>query len=574
MEQRNPILLLGAKQAMPWQTHLLFLAISMLSALVFDQAREGGPVFDRIGFALIGFLVVALPLVAASRPIAKLETELKRSLAWSAALLAVGFLRGFVLLWLGTLWGLVPEQETVYRVMGAPIFVFSVYLVGNAVLTQLAEHDLAVAQLERERQDLERQRIRYSSDLRLVDQAQRAKVRELLAPAIDRFQSGLENAKNPADLREALIQLQTLNNEVVRPMSSELSTSQLEVIREETASSTSKNWLPKTTTMGADLEPWVFALTMAVVGPVSLLSTNPTLPSLLSVVVSLLWTGLAFILLRLLLRRRRTTTLRAAIQLVASGFTLSGLGGWLLQRAELINQEPIYPLQIASYFTIAIVSSLLYGAAKRERFETLANLAETNSEMAELVSLTRQKLWVGQRSLAMELHGSVQGTIQAVISRLGKMAEIDPEQISESVRQIRSALLKIENQDYLGGKSFEELSGELVELWEGAVEIKLELYPEAAQVLRADGALARCAFEVVREATTNAAKHGEATEVAVDLWVSDARLVIKASNNGNPVATGAELKSKLFDELCLNYEVRNQGESVEFYAELMVGASF
>lgn len=546
----------------------------MLSALVFDQARTGGPVFDRIGFALIGFLAVALPLMAASRPIAKLDTELQRSIAWSAALLAVGFFRGFVLLWLGTLWGLVPEQETVYRVIGAPIFVFSVYLIGSAVLTQLAEHDLAVTQLERERQDLERQRIRYSSDLRLVDQAQRAKVRELLAPAIDRFQSGIEKAKNPADLREALIQLQTLNNQVVRPMSDEFSTSQLEIIGEETASSTSRNWLPKTTKTGADLEPWVFALTMAVVGPVSLLSTNPSLPSLLSVVVSLAWTGLAFILLRLLLRRRQVTIQRSVIQLVASGFTLSGLGGWLLQRAELISQEPIYPLQIASYFTIATVSSLLYGAAKRERFETLANLAETNSEVAELVSLTRQRLWVGQRSLAMELHGSIQGTIQAVISRLGKMTEVDPEQLGESVQQIRSALLKIENQDYLGGKSFEELSGELVELWEGAVDIELELYPEAEKVLSSDGALARCAFEVVREAITNAAKHGEATKVAVSLWVSDARLVIKASNNGHTVVTGAVLKSKLFDDLCLNYGVRNQGESVEFYAELMVGASF
>ena len=83
----------------------------------------------------------------------------------------------------------------------------------------------------------------------------------------------------------------------------------------------------------------------------------------------------------------------------------------------------------------------------------------------------------------MELHGSVQATLQALALRLARMQEVNLVEISQVLEQVRKALSRIENQEYLAGQQFESLLTELKELWEGTASIDWEISAEAELAL-------------------------------------------------------------------------------------------
>ena len=118
------------------------------------------------------------------------------------------------------------------------------------------------------------------------------------------------------------------------------------------------------------------------------------------------------------------------------------------------------------------------------------------------------------------------------------------------------------------GKSFEDLAGDLQLLWEGTVEIELKHSRGAAKLLAKDDGLARCVFEILREAVTNSVKHGNATEVLLRLSLNE-DLVLEVINNGEMVEdTQGFSGQELLEQLCLTHQLENSDEGVLLTARL------
>ena len=169
----------------------------------------------------------------------------------------------------------------------------------------------------------------------------------------------------------------------------------------------------------------------------------------------------------------------------------------------------------------------------------------------------------------MELHGSVQATLQALALRLARMQDINLVEISQVLEQVRKALSRIENQEYLAGQELSSLLTELRELWEGTANIEWSISSDAQSTLDLDPGLARCAFEVIRESVTNAVKHGSASEISIRIELAEYSLRLAISNNGSVSEVRAvSLGSELMDQLCLSSNLKQEDNSVVLEAEL------
>jgi signal transduction histidine kinase len=193
----------------------------------------------------------------------------------------------------------------------------------------------------------------------------------------------------------------------------------------------------------------------------------------------------------------------------------------------------------------------------------------------KIVARLKQQLWLGQKSLAMELHGSVQATLQALAMRLSQKLEPSPKELEEILQAVRRSLERIENMDYLNGQEFKSLLAELKTLWAGTAEISWTKTDSARRLLRLDQGLARCAFELIRESVTNAIKHGEADQIMIQIDADTDTLHLRITNNGflsnkNQASVG----SMLFDQLCTTHSIREQDGKTIIDAELSSSPAF
>jgi signal transduction histidine kinase len=213
--------------------------------------------------------------------------------------------------------------------------------------------------------------------------------------------------------------------------------------------------------------------------------------------------------------------------------------------------------------------SFLIGALKQERDTSLAELKKTVEELEVLNSSLKQRAWLARKSLAMELHGSIQATLQSVSAKLAKLNNPSDQELEQTLEQVRSAFDRIGNQDYLAGKSLTELLNELVLLWEGALDLTINIGTDAEQLLDQDQALARCVLEACREAVTNAVKHGGAEQVRIKVDLDENFISVLAENDGDQISGKNSGRGfELFHEIAHRFEISNSDQGVLLEVQL------
>ena len=569
----NPLMLLGSPYALRPSTHIFFFVLALLTVGFFDVDRLGGNFGSWFVVFMAGLLVTITSIEVGKRFIGRFSSQILRTWLVSLLLLVAGLIRGVTIFLLGQATSLIPDDDFIFRLVGGPIFVFSTYLVSNAVVASFANFREESSRLFAERERLARSQNSYASDLELVTQQQRNQVSDLLLPAMWELQKKLETATDPTKLQDALFSMQSLNNEIVRPLSKELSekigTPVLEAV-EEDLPAPSQPKLADRVRLSEVQPPWLYFGISILIGLNSQIAFTSALEGMVIVATALFPPVVMFLLEKATIGK---VSLPVSTALFTSGMLggIAGFIGGILVSYTGLAMSSIFIWQSTLLVFLLKATNTVFGMYLKGWEGSVEQLKEVTAIQRVVNSRLRQQVWLGQKALAMELHGSVQATLQALAMRLGRMHDPQPEELEQILTAVRQSLHRIENQDYLAGQDLHSLLEELRELWEGTANVTWSEEEGVTEVLRLDPGLARCAFEVIRESVTNAVKHGNATEIDIALSRTDQTLSLRVINNGKLASKGVDsFGSNLMDQLCLKRELRFEQNKTIFEADLAI----
>jgi len=186
--------------------------------------------------------------------------------------------------------------------------------------------------------------------------------------------------------------------------------------------------------------------------------------------------------------------------------------------------------------------------------------------------LFEQKLWVAQHVWYTLLHGTVQSALTTAAIRAGgknQLTASDQEAIVQDLNRAIVALRNPQAKDVI----FENSLLELQQTWSGICSVETKVDPELLTALAGLADARLITNEVVKEAVSNAVKHGGATQATINLSLSaDREILVNVSNNGaapRPGA-GAGIGTSIFDAVCLNYELTRDtsSELTQFQARI------
>lgn len=571
MPKARARLSIGDARSLNWRTHVLFAIPALLAAGFFDFERLGGDPLLWLLLSLVA-LGVNIGVIELLSSITN-KRQWKKPRVWLVLLIlfVAGLSRGATLFYVGGFLGLVPQTDFVYRLIGGPIFVISIYILVDTMISSFLVHRDQAQRLSAQREQLEAARTGFEKELARLTEAQRSRVRELVAPSVWELQKML-GAKTKS-VQDAIFEIKALNEQVVRPLSKEMSapdsqayaaTSEIRTVSNKTAG------VPKTIRISESVSLGFFALVALILGFNSQSAVLGILDAVVLLLVTLPVMLLSIWLFLLALKGvELETKLAVAISIVYAAAT-----GWLIGSLVSLLGLPAtdqFSVQTSLFASVNLLFTLGLGVASNEREKSLAELVAAVDELALLNSRLRQQVWLSRKTLAMELHGSIQATLQSVAARLARLKNPSDKELSEAMEQVRGAFDGVDREDYLSGKTLEQLLDELVLLWEGALDLQLNLEPEAAQVLIDDQAAARCVLEVCREAVTNAVKHGAAEQVRIKISKGQGFVEITAENDGIQMAKENSGQGiSLYKEVAHRFSLENNGYGVLLRLELPI----
>jgi len=567
---------IGRSDSLNWRTHIFFAIPATLTGILFDYPRLGGGPIP--GWTLLVLVAILTPIVVIellSQLVGKSSWQKPKPFVVIGILILAGLSRGAVFYFLGGAFGLVPTDDLVFRLVGGPLYVGAIYMVGNYILLASIDHRRISSTLQEERANLKLSKQSFEAQLANLKFAQMSRVRELLAPALWELGKLLKDASLSKDASRAIGALRQLNDEVVRPLShSMIQKFDLPALTKGVSqrSRLGQFVLPSRVTLGSTLPVTAFAPFVAVI---TYSATSALLGPIDALVAGIVVT--AILTLELLLIKRlvgnATVSLVMAILFSLAVGSVLGVTAWVMVTNEFLLLPSDIGLQSLVFFIMTMIVFLMLGIAQMQRNQATEELEEAVEDLRLLTSQLRQQVWLSQKTLATELHGSVQAALNASAMRLALTPNPTPEDLDRVRQDIDNAMQRLGVNDYLDGQSIEELLEQICDLWEGSCEISYRLDPDASSALADDSAAAYCTLEVIREAVNNAIKHGDAKQIEIAASLDAEVIELTVTNNGDATQLSTPgLGSSLYQELALDYKL-SLGTPTKFWAKIPLSPS-
>ncbi len=569
----SPLSSLGGKHALNWRTHLFFALPSVVTGLINDYGRLGGDPISWFVVVIAGYAVT----VAAIEILQQIHIRLfgkPKVIANLVILLLSGLIRGATVFYVGWLLGVMPESELWFRLSAAPLYVTAVYMVFNTLVVAYLNQREIDQELRREQYSLTQSRLEFAQEIDRLRLAQRARISEMVTPSLWEISKHLNDAKLSKDASAIVRALRGLNEDVVRPLSHELAK------RFDPPTLTSaapfltklgRLTLPKRTTLGQALPVGWTALTAFVLGYSMLSASSNPLEGLVTALVLTSWFGLVTYGVKALTVNLEHPTWLGFLTSIPAG-ALVGLTAWPFTFWETLTLPATFLVQSSVFFSIAYPSIYLMAIANNQAEISQAQLRAIVEELRLLNSQLRQQIWLDQKMLATELHGSVQATLHATALQLSKIDQptiADLEKVRDAVDR---ALARLGETAYLEGESFDQVLADIAEVWADSCRIEFHIQPQAQQALIQQQSLARSTIEVVREATTNAIKHGKAKNIKVTITLSGQLLDLVVDNDGQELISSTQgLGTSVIAELTHSHKLYKTRDGVRFTAAIALG---
>jgi anti-sigma regulatory factor (Ser/Thr protein kinase) len=558
----------GAEYSFKWRVILLFLIPSLITNLGYDPQRTGSGWVAWIPVAAAAYLASVLTFALAKVIKDRLfpKAGLVYALIWYPL---VGFARGIAAYWASLDLGIAAKNDFYFRLISPPIFSVAVLSLLAAIVTTVALQGEASRRLNRENLALrtaiaEFPQIHEQLRLELLE-----RVRAIVQPAVDDIRSKLMEAKVTFDSQRLLNTLRLATDEIIRPLSQEVGTSQvrleLPARREEKVRGT--RFLAQRIS-GDLVVGWGTVLSVTVE-----LAPEAVLRRILNAVMVAALLAVSFYatlwLLNRLVRKIRANSI-VVLALILASYALAGVLAPLPWQA---TRWHLHPDERLVFFLIALSVGLAVGLVEislAARRSSLLALRETNDKMARLLSQLRRQAWIDRRRVATVLHGPIQGALQSASIRIAGAENLRTElieQIEHDIEQAMGHLVSYGAADV----SFEDVLDDVMAVWEDVVDFRLAFSTESLASLAQSPDASEAAVEVVREGITNAMKHSKPETIWISLTTANANTVrVVIENDGVQLGSalpagaqdttqkpgyGATLMSQLAHSWSLNTQV-------------------
>lgn len=569
----SPWSALGGKHALNWRTHVLFALPAIITGLINDYGRLGGDPISWFLVIIAGFAVTVAAIEVLQQAHFRFFGK-PGPVANLTILLIAGLIRGITVFNVGLLLGVVPVSDIWFRLSAAPIYVAAIYMVFNTLVVAYLTQKEIDQELRREQYSLTQSRLEFAQEIDRLRLAQRARISELVTPSLWEISKHLNDAKLSKDASAIVRALRGLNEDVVRPLSHELAKRFDPPTLTAAAPFLTKLGrltLPKRSTLGQSLPVGWTALTAFVLGFSMLSASSNPLQGLITAVVLTSWFGLITYGVKALTANLDHPTWVGFLISIPFGAVV-GLTAWPFTFWETLTLPGTFLVQSTVFFSIAFPSIYLMAIAQNQADISQAQLRGIVEELRLLNSQLRQQVWLDQKMLATELHGSVQATLHATalqLSKIDKPTISDLEKVRDSVDK---ALSRLGQTAYLEGESFSQVLTDIAEVWSESCRIEYHIQPQAQAALDAQQSLARSTIEVLREATTNAIKHGKAKHIKVIITLSAQLLDLVVENDGAEVVSGTQgLGTSVIAELTHSHRLYKTRDGVRFTAAIALG---
>lgn len=569
----SPLSSLGGKHALNWRTHLFFALPSLVTGLVNDYGRLGGDPISWFIVVVAGYAAT----VAAIEVLEQVNIRLfgkPKTISNLFILLLAGLIRGATIFYVGWLLGVMPASELWFRLSAAPLYVIAVYLVFNTLVVAYLNQKDIDQELRREQYSLNQSRLEFAQEIDRLRLAQRSRISELVSPSLWEISKHLSDARLSKDASAIVRALRGLNEDVVRPLSHELAKRFDPPTLTAAAPFLTKLGrltLPKRSTLGQNLPVGWTALMAFVLGFSMLSASSNPLDGLITALVLTSWFGLVTYGVKALTANLDHPTWLGFLSSIPVGAVV-GFTAWPFTFWQTLTLPATFLVQASLFFSIAYPSIYLMAVAQNQSEISQGQLRAIVEELRLLNSQLRQQVWLDQKMLATELHGSVQATLHATALQLSKIEQptiADLEKVRDAVDR---ALSRLGQTAYLEGENFSQVLTDIAEVWADTCKIEYHIQPQAQSALDQQQSLARSTVEVLREAITNAIKHGKAQNIKATITLGGQLLELMVDNDGEEVIAGNQgLGTSVISELTHSHRLYKTQDGVRFAATIALG---
>lgn len=539
---------------------LQFAPISFLLVLVSNPSRLSGSYLEWTLVATVGLIATLLVLLAFRATVlpstpGRGPKKLLSSIAYAVA----GLVRGTSVYITGTALGIMPPEEFINRLIGGPLFVYGAISMLAIFNASRLRHEKTLAELETEKAVLDELRGGIRERIRLQRADLLKRVQAVLAPAVEQVKSELQNSPSAISLR-----LRDVVETVVRPLSHDIGKGsrvddEIETIARRASVVYSKSKFPSRLSAGAMIVP---ELTFFATASIAITANAIFFPGAIfeGSVISL---AAVFVGYKILQKTFKNVWVPFVIALLISIFGAVGVAFFTTFILSLFGHllSPTLIWQFAlSQVTLTLLTFYMQ-FLRTQRSDAEREMTKVVSDLAILNSQLRQEVWLNRRRIASILHGSVQAALYASAIRLAKIESPTQAEIDSVQGDITAAISKLESTE--NAETFIDVLNQIREVWEGAVEVQLpQITPDIAAQIEGNPVASACAAEVVREAVSNAVKHGKAEHIVISVEMTGPHLLgITVSNDGQPLPAAIEAGygSSILDEVAFTWQLENRG---------------
>lgn len=168
------------------------------------------------------------------------------------------------------------------------------------------------------------------------------------------------------------------------------------------------------------------------------------------------------------------------------------------------------------------------------RVRTLEAISVANATISLQLALAQQEWEVYRTRVTSLLHGPIQSALVAAELLVQSGQPIADRDLTRITETVRSALKDLRRASPRHSASFSQALRDVLGIWEGAMEIDIDVTPQADEILKSDMVTAAVLLRVVSEGITNAAKHSATEEVTGTVGLDGEILRVKITHPATP----------------------------------------